>query len=76
MIERTIFSSDHESFRDSFRKFIEKDKVDDPRFDPMWEACAAARLPVFIHVADPEDGTPDGRHRLGPPRLDPRAGRR
>jgi len=29
-------------------------KVDDPRFDPMWEACAAARLPVFIHVADPE----------------------
>jgi predicted TIM-barrel fold metal-dependent hydrolase len=29
-------------------------KVDDPRFDPMWEACAAARLPVFIHIADPE----------------------
>jgi len=28
--------------------------VDDRRFDPMWEACAAARLPVFIHVADPE----------------------
>jgi predicted TIM-barrel fold metal-dependent hydrolase len=29
-------------------------KVDDPRFDPMWEACAAHKLPVFIHVADPE----------------------
>lgn len=29
-------------------------KVDDRRFDPMWEACAAANLPVFIHVADPE----------------------
>ena len=29
-------------------------KVDDPRFDPMWEACAAHDLPVFIHVADPE----------------------
>ena len=29
-------------------------KVDDPRFDPMWEACAAHGLPVFIHVADPE----------------------
>jgi len=29
-------------------------KVDDPRFDPMWEACAAYDLPVFIHVADPE----------------------
>jgi predicted TIM-barrel fold metal-dependent hydrolase len=29
-------------------------KVDDPRFDPMWEAAAAHRLPVYIHVADPE----------------------
>jgi predicted TIM-barrel fold metal-dependent hydrolase len=29
-------------------------KVDDKRFDPMWEACAAAKLPVFIHIADPE----------------------
>jgi predicted TIM-barrel fold metal-dependent hydrolase len=29
-------------------------KVDDARFDPMWEACAAHRLPVYIHVSDPE----------------------
>ncbi|HEY6546554.1 MAG TPA: amidohydrolase family protein, partial [Vicinamibacteria bacterium] len=29
-------------------------KVDDRRFDPMWEACAAHHLPVFIHVSDPE----------------------
>jgi predicted TIM-barrel fold metal-dependent hydrolase len=29
-------------------------KVDDRRFDPMWEACAAHGLPVLIHVADPE----------------------
>jgi len=28
--------------------------VDDRRFDPMWEACAAAGLPVYIHIADPE----------------------
>ncbi|HEY8232477.1 MAG: amidohydrolase family protein [Burkholderiales bacterium] len=28
--------------------------VDDRRFDPMWEACAAHRLPVYIHVSDPE----------------------
>ena len=28
--------------------------IDDPRFDPMWEACAALNLPVFIHVSDPE----------------------
>ncbi|MCW5980514.1 MAG: amidohydrolase family protein [Bryobacteraceae bacterium] len=29
-------------------------KVDDPRFDPMWEAAGAHRLPVLIHVSDPE----------------------
>jgi predicted TIM-barrel fold metal-dependent hydrolase len=27
--------------------------IDDPRFDPMWEACAALNLPVAIHIADP-----------------------
>jgi predicted TIM-barrel fold metal-dependent hydrolase len=29
-------------------------KVDDKRFDPMWEACAALDMPVAIHVSDPE----------------------
>ncbi|MBP7570510.1 MAG: amidohydrolase family protein [Acidobacteria bacterium] len=29
-------------------------KVDDPRLDPMWDACGALRMPVLIHVADPE----------------------
>lgn len=29
-------------------------KIDDPRFDPMWEACGALGLPVAIHVSDPE----------------------
>lgn len=28
-------------------------KVDDPRFDPMWEACGSLGLPVAIHVSDP-----------------------
>lgn len=28
-------------------------KIDDPRFDPMWEACADLQLPVAIHVSDP-----------------------
>ena len=28
--------------------------IDDRRFDPMWEACAALQLPVAIHVSDPE----------------------
>lgn len=27
--------------------------VDDRRFDPMWEACAALDLPVAMHVSDP-----------------------
>jgi predicted TIM-barrel fold metal-dependent hydrolase len=29
-------------------------KVDDPRFDPMWEACGALGMPVAIHISDPE----------------------
>jgi predicted TIM-barrel fold metal-dependent hydrolase len=28
-------------------------KIDDPRFDPMWEACATLGLPVAIHISDP-----------------------
>lgn len=28
-------------------------KIDDPRFDPMWEACGSLDLPVAIHVSDP-----------------------
>ena len=29
-------------------------KVDDPRFDPMWEAAGALGMPVVIHTSDPE----------------------
>ena len=29
-------------------------KIDDRRFDPMWEACAAQAMPVAIHISDPE----------------------
>jgi len=29
-------------------------KVDDRRFDPMWEACGAMKMPVAIHTSDPE----------------------
>jgi predicted TIM-barrel fold metal-dependent hydrolase len=29
-------------------------KVDDKRFDPMWEAAGTHRLPVAIHTSDPE----------------------
>lgn len=28
-------------------------RIDDPRFDPMWEACAALKMPVAIHISDP-----------------------
>ena len=29
-------------------------KVDDKRFDEMWEAAGALNMPVAIHVSDPE----------------------
>ena len=29
-------------------------KIDDPRFDPMWDACAAHNMPVAMHISDPE----------------------
>ena len=29
-------------------------KIDDRRFDPMWEACGALKMPVAIHISDPE----------------------
>jgi amidohydrolase family protein len=29
-------------------------KVDDPRFDPLWDACGRLSLPVAVHVGDPE----------------------
>jgi predicted TIM-barrel fold metal-dependent hydrolase len=28
-------------------------KIDDPRFDPMWDACGQFKMPVAIHVSDP-----------------------
>lgn len=29
-------------------------RIDDPRFDPMWEACGGLGMPVAIHTSDPE----------------------
>jgi predicted TIM-barrel fold metal-dependent hydrolase len=28
-------------------------KIDDRRFDPMWDACGQLNMPVAIHIADP-----------------------
>lgn len=28
-------------------------KIDDPRFDPMWDACGRHNMPVAMHVSDP-----------------------
>lgn len=39
----------------SFRhKTGELVKIDDPRFNPIWEECGKLGLPVFIHTTDPE----------------------
>jgi uncharacterized protein len=29
--------------------------IDDPALDPVWDACARLRVPVFIHTADPQE---------------------
>ena len=28
-------------------------KIDDPRFDPMWDVCGQLNMPVAIHISDP-----------------------
>lgn len=28
-------------------------KIDDKRFDPMWDACGQLKMPVAMHIADP-----------------------
>jgi predicted TIM-barrel fold metal-dependent hydrolase len=28
-------------------------KIDDPRFDSMWDACGQLKMPVAIHISDP-----------------------
>ena len=30
-------------------------RIDDPALDPVWQACARLRIPVFIHTADPQE---------------------
>jgi uncharacterized protein len=37
--------------RDKSGKLI---AIDDPRLDPIWEECGRLRIPVSVHVTDPE----------------------
>ena len=30
-------------------------RIDDPELDPVWQAAARLKLPVFIHTADPQE---------------------
>ncbi|MHB1068601.1 MAG: amidohydrolase family protein [Gemmatimonadaceae bacterium] len=30
-------------------------KIDDPELDPIWQAAARLKIPVFIHTADPQE---------------------
>lgn len=30
-------------------------KIDDPALDPVWQAAARLKIPVFIHTADPQE---------------------
>jgi len=30
-------------------------RIDDPDLDPIWQACARLKVPVFIHTADPSE---------------------
>ena len=44
--------------------------VDDPRWDPIWEACGTLDLPVLIHTADPKAASkpgPTATRKRGPP---------
>lgn len=44
----------HKSFGLSYRfKDGSLLKIDDPKLDPIWEACAKHGRPVVIHIADP-----------------------
>jgi predicted TIM-barrel fold metal-dependent hydrolase len=36
--------------RDSGGKLV---KIDDERFDPMWETCGSLGIPIAMHIADP-----------------------
>lgn len=29
-------------------------KIDDPKFDPIWEVCGELKLPVLMHTSDPD----------------------
>ena len=49
MIERTLFTPDHESFRDSFRKFVDKEIAP---FHEEWEEQGFVAREVWNKAGD------------------------
>ncbi|MEZ6089832.1 MAG: amidohydrolase family protein [Pirellulaceae bacterium] len=45
-----IFKGFGLSYRDAAGELL---RIDDPRWDPIWETCGRLNLPVIMHVADP-----------------------
>ena len=45
-----LFKSFGLTYRDRDGTFL---KIDDPRWDPIWQACGQLGLPVIMHTADP-----------------------
>ena len=49
MIKRTVFESEHETFRSSFRKFLENEAVP---FHPQWEKNGQVSRELWLKAGE------------------------